>query len=119
MEARRLIDNASYGPEALKALSQAFEEAWAEIEGNFGCDQSREAARVKLATALLSVASDESRDVELFEEGSASGNDRGLSLARLAVGHQTIVGINPWSVSASTAPERCGIASTSPDASVV
>ena len=70
MEARRLIDNASYGPEALKALSQAFEEAWAEIEGNFGCDQSREAARVKLATALLSVASDESKDVELLKRAA-------------------------------------------------
>ena len=70
MEARRLIDNASFGPETLKALSQAFDEAWAHIEGNFGCDQAREAARVKLATALLSVASDDSRDVEVLKKAA-------------------------------------------------
>jgi len=39
VEARRLIDSASFGPDALKALSQAFDEAWADIEGNFGCDR--------------------------------------------------------------------------------
>jgi len=67
MEARRLIDSATYGPNTLKALGQAFDEAWADIEGNFGCDQSREAARVKLATALLSIASDDSRDVKILK----------------------------------------------------
>lgn len=70
MEARRLIDNASFGPDALKALSQAFDEAWADIEANFGCDQAREAARVKLATALLSIASDDSRDVEVLKKAA-------------------------------------------------
>ena len=70
MEARRLIDNASFGPDTLKALSQAFDEAWAYIEGNFGCDQAREAARVKLATALLSVANDDSRDLEVLKRAA-------------------------------------------------
>jgi len=41
MEARRLIDTAAFGPDTLKVLSQAFDEAWASIEGEFGCDQSR------------------------------------------------------------------------------
>jgi hypothetical protein len=50
--------------------SQAFDEAWAYIEGNFGCDQAREAARVKLATVLLSVASDDSRDVEVLKRAA-------------------------------------------------
>lgn len=70
MEARRLIDNASFGPDTLKALGQAFDEAWADIEGNFGCDQTREAARVKLAIALLSIASDDSRDVEVLKKAA-------------------------------------------------
>jgi len=52
MKARRLIDGAAYGPNALKALGQAFDEVWASIAGNFG---DIERARLKLATALLSV----------------------------------------------------------------
>ena len=70
MEARRLIDSASFGPDTLRVLSQAFDEAWADIEGNFGCDQTREAARVKLATALLSIASDDSRDVAVLKKAA-------------------------------------------------
>jgi hypothetical protein len=36
MTARQLIDGASFGPDTLKALGQAFDEAWQEVEGNFG-----------------------------------------------------------------------------------
>ena len=35
LKARLLIDNAAYGPEALKAMRQAFDEAWLTIAGNF------------------------------------------------------------------------------------
>jgi hypothetical protein len=55
-----LIDGMALGPEALKAIGQAFDEAWAEIAGNFGDDPREiEAARLKLANAFLSVASPE------------------------------------------------------------
>jgi hypothetical protein len=65
MKARRLIDGAAYGPEALKAIGQAFDEAWASISHHFGSEpKSIEAARLNLAEALLSVASEDSRDVE-------------------------------------------------------
>ena len=70
MEAHRLIDSASFGPDTLKAIGQAFDEAWASIEGNFGCSQEREAARIKLANALLSIASDDSRDVEILKKAA-------------------------------------------------
>ena len=71
MKARRLIDGAAYGPNALKALGQAFDEAWANIAGNFGDDPSDiERARPKLATALLSVASEDSRDVEVLKKAA-------------------------------------------------
>ena len=71
MKARRLIDGAAYGPNALKALGQAFDEAWASIAGNFGDDASDiERARLKLATALLSVASEDSRDVEVLKKAA-------------------------------------------------
>jgi hypothetical protein len=36
MRARQLIGGAAFGPEALKAIGQAVDEAWAEIAGNFG-----------------------------------------------------------------------------------
>jgi hypothetical protein len=70
MEARRLIDSASFGPDALRAIGQAFDEAWASIERDFGCDQEREAAHLKLATAILSVASEDSRDVEVLKKAA-------------------------------------------------
>ena len=71
MKARQLIDGASYGPEALKAMGQAFDEAWQTIEGNFGSDpQDIEKARLRLARALLSVASEDSRDVEVLKRGA-------------------------------------------------
>jgi hypothetical protein len=71
MKARQLIDDASYGPEAVKALGQAFDEAWVNIAGNFGDDPSDiEEARFRLATALLSVASEDSRDVEVLKKAA-------------------------------------------------
>ena len=71
MKARRLIDGAAYGPNALKTLGQAFDEVWASIAGNFGDDPSDiERARLKLATALLSVASEDSRDVEVLKKAA-------------------------------------------------
>ena len=71
MKARALIDGASYGPDALKAMGQAFDEAWTSIAGNFGNDpHDIERARLRLANALLSVASDDSRDVEALKRGA-------------------------------------------------
>ena len=66
MKARELIEGASYGPEALKAIGRAFDEAWASIAGNFSDDQIA-AARLRLANALLAVAKDNSRDVEMMK----------------------------------------------------
>jgi hypothetical protein len=69
MKARQLIDSASYGPDALKAMGQAFDAAWREIAGNFGDDpRDVEVARVKLANAVLSVAREECRDVEKLKK---------------------------------------------------
>ena len=55
----------------MAALGQAFDEAWGTIESNF-CGDLRdiEKARYRLATALLSVASDDSRDVELLKRSA-------------------------------------------------
>lgn len=65
MKARTLINDAahSFGPEALKVIGQAFDEAWASIADRFPAGVSAESARSRLATAVLSIASDHSRNV--------------------------------------------------------
>ena len=71
MRARQLIDGASFGPDALKAIGDAFDAAWAEISGRFGIDPvAIEAARLSLANAVLSVASEDSRDVEALKKAA-------------------------------------------------
>jgi hypothetical protein len=69
MKARPLIDGASYGPDALKAITQAYDEAWDVVAGNFG-EGSIEAGRMRLANAILSVACEDSRDVEALKRGA-------------------------------------------------
>jgi len=60
----RRIAGAVFGPEAVKAMGQAFDQAWAEIAGNFGASLVEvEAARLRLAEAVLSVAAEGSTDV--------------------------------------------------------
>jgi hypothetical protein len=71
MQARELIDGVSFGPEALKAIGQAFDEAWEEIAGNFGGNpQDIEEARLRLANAVLSIAHEDSRDVEVLKRAA-------------------------------------------------
>jgi hypothetical protein len=71
MRARHLIDGAAFGPEALKAIGEAFDAAWAEIAQNFGSVQiDIDNARFRLATALLSVANEDSRDVEVLKRAA-------------------------------------------------
>ena len=69
MKARQLIDGASYGPDTLKVICQAFDEAWPTIAGNFGTG-AIEAGRLRLANALLSVAHEDSRDVGALKRGA-------------------------------------------------
>jgi hypothetical protein len=68
MKARQVIDGASFGPDALKAIGRAFDEAWAQIAANIGDDpEDIDKARYRLATAMLSVAKEDSRDVEALK----------------------------------------------------
>jgi hypothetical protein len=66
-----MIFGASYGPEALKAIGQVFDEAWLEISGNFGDDAvDIQKVRIRLAGALLSIAHEDSRDVEVLKQAA-------------------------------------------------
>jgi hypothetical protein len=71
MKARRLIDGASFGPETIKAMGEAFDQAWAEVAGNFGNDSSQiEAARLRLADAVISVTTEGCTDVAVLKNGA-------------------------------------------------
>ena len=65
MRARQLIDRASYGPETLKIVYKAFDDAWRTIAGNFGNDSDAvEEARIKLAKIILTFPADQIRDAD-------------------------------------------------------
>ena len=69
MESRQLIAGGAYGPEALKVIGQAFDEAWRDIASNLG-DPDIETARNRLARAILSIADDDSRDVSVLRQAA-------------------------------------------------
>jgi hypothetical protein len=69
MKARRLIDGASFGSDTLKTLGQAFDQAWEEIAGKLGGTQV-ENARLRLAEAMLSIATEGSTDVSTLKTGA-------------------------------------------------
>jgi hypothetical protein len=68
-KARALIEGASLGPEALKAACEAFEEAWAAIASHFKDPTEIEAARLTLASAILSVKEAQGPTQRLCGEG--------------------------------------------------
>jgi hypothetical protein len=61
---------AAYGPQSVKAMGQAFDEAWVLIAGNFGTPQETEIAKLLLAEAILSVATQGSCDVFALKSGA-------------------------------------------------
>jgi hypothetical protein len=77
MRARDLLDNAagSFGPEAMKVIGKAFDEAWSSIAGNF-TSASEQGARLKLATIILSIANEDSRDVEALKNAAIKAMSR-------------------------------------------
>jgi len=61
MKVRQLVAGASLGPDALKVAYAAFDLAWEAIAANFGNDKDAiEAARIKLANAILAVMREDS-----------------------------------------------------------
>jgi hypothetical protein len=68
MQPPHVVHGATFGPEALKVLGQAFDEAWASIADRFGDEPNRvAAARLQLAEILLTIASEESCDPEALK----------------------------------------------------
>jgi hypothetical protein len=67
MRARRIIEGAAFGPEVLKVVMQAFDEAWVSVSGKFTPDE-HEHARAELADAMMNVAREDSADVQRLRE---------------------------------------------------
>ena len=67
MKARKLIDGvgATYGPETLKVIGKAFDDAWGEIGPCFSkSGLQAQSVRLTLANAILEVAAEDSRDAD-------------------------------------------------------
>lgn len=64
MKARRLIEGSNFGPETLAILYEAFDTAWVQIAPHFDATDAKqiEAARIRLAHAVLVVASEDGND---------------------------------------------------------
>jgi hypothetical protein len=70
-DVQQLIDGAAFGPDALKTIWEAFDLAWLEVAPRFGDDETYiEAVRYQLATALLSVAYEDSRDALVLKKAA-------------------------------------------------
>ena len=67
MEAHRIIGGTAFGPEVLKVVRAAFDEAWSEIEARFPSHVQEEARRA-LSTAVMSAARDDSHDSDVIRD---------------------------------------------------
>jgi hypothetical protein len=71
MKARELLSSASYGPETRKIVFESFDLAWESIAPNFGDNPlATQAARVKLANIILSMAHDHQSDVQQIKNAA-------------------------------------------------
>jgi hypothetical protein len=71
MKARHLVGSSSFGPEALKGITQAFDDAWNSIAAKIGNNPlAIEAARLKLANIILAIAQNEGGDPEQLKRAA-------------------------------------------------
>jgi len=69
MEAWALIEDSAFGPETIKVIGQAFDDAWADIGGNCS-DVLRDETRFRLAGVILSIAKDGNLDVATLKNAA-------------------------------------------------
>ena len=61
----------SFGPQAVNAMGEAFDAAWAKIARHFTSNPMHiEAARLQLAIALLAVASEDGNSVQMLRDAA-------------------------------------------------
>lgn len=67
-KARELMAGASYDPATVAMMGKALEEAWADVAENYKSALAVEAARLKLANIILSLAADGERDPQRLKD---------------------------------------------------
>ena len=68
MKARKLLENATLGPDEVKAVGKAFDDAWEQIKSHYQSNpQSIEVARLRLANAVLAAYREGLVDVDLIK----------------------------------------------------
>jgi hypothetical protein len=72
MRAQRIIEGSSFGPDVLKVVRQAFDEAWQAVAHKFTADE-HDRVREELATSMMSATRDDSSDVERLREAGIRG----------------------------------------------
>jgi pyridoxine 5'-phosphate synthase PdxJ len=88
MRAGQIIVKAAFGPESLKVMSEAFDAALTQIADTYGNDPvDIEKGRLRLANAVLAVASKKSRHIERLKRAA---------LEAMALGYKQKAG-NPLS----------------------
>ena len=68
-QAKQLIAGAAYGPAELRVISDAFEAAWDDVKADYRSPLAVQAARLKLANIVLSMAAEGKRDGEELRRG--------------------------------------------------
>jgi len=87
MKVPHVIEGALFGPEAIRAIGQAFDQAWADVDDTFMTPLAKEAARLFLANGILAVATDDSRDVDALRSQGLGALARKYPLAINPQGH--------------------------------
>ena len=77
---RSLIDTASYDPDTLKMLSQAFDDVWGEMAGNYHAQAMIEDRRNRLATIILGLADGGEHDLARMKTCATKLLARGVRL---------------------------------------
>lgn len=83
MREQRIIDGAVFGPEVLKLVEQAFDEAWAAIEDKFDVSEVFAAREHLSRSIILSLREDSNEVADLREAGIRSMRLRYPSLWRI------------------------------------
>lgn len=78
MPIRKLVERATYSPETMAVIFDAFDAAWVEIAVRFTTDdpEAFELARNRLATAILSVAKPDATDVSALKSEALAAFDQ-------------------------------------------
>ena len=75
-ESHRIIEGTAFGPEVLRVVRAAFDEAWSEIEARFPSDMHTEARR-SLSAAVMSASRDDSSDSGPIRDAGVRAMKRG------------------------------------------